>query len=238
MFDHHHSAHQTLRRIGLALALIGWIGWTALPVYCRNGSGSSSLTQDGLTLEDRINYQRALEEVYWRHRMWPKQNAAPKPALEQVMPLSTLRAKVEDYLRKSQALAMYWRRPITAEQLQAEMERMARQTKQLGVLKELWAALGNDPYVIAECLARPVLVNRLIRNWYAQDERYHGKLKARAEAELRAYGSASQMRQMSGEYREVAWATAPHPQPLSQRERVAVRPGEGAHKVVLNSSNG
>ncbi len=46
-------------------------------------------------------------------------------------------------------------------------------------------------------------MNRLVRNWYAYDERYHGALKARVEAELRAYGTASQMLQMSGEYREV-----------------------------------
>ena len=46
--------------------------------------------------------------------------------------------------------------PITADQLQAEMERMARDTKQPEVLRELFDALGNDPFVIAECLARPL----------------------------------------------------------------------------------
>ena len=33
-------------------------------------------------------------------------------------------------MRKSQALEDYWQRPITAEQLQAEMDRMAEHTKQ------------------------------------------------------------------------------------------------------------
>ena len=33
--------------------------------------------------------------------------------------------KVADYLRKSQALEDYWQRPLSAEQLQAEMDRMA-----------------------------------------------------------------------------------------------------------------
>src|SRR5262249_40226008 len=36
-------------------------------------------------------------------------------------------------------------------------------------LAELWTALDNDPFVIAECLARPVLVERLIRERYAAD---------------------------------------------------------------------
>jgi hypothetical protein len=35
------------------------------------------------------------------------------------MPDSAIRAKVEDYLAKSNALERWWRRPITAEQLQA-----------------------------------------------------------------------------------------------------------------------
>ena len=47
------------------------------------------------------------------------------------------------------------------EQLQAEMDRMAKHTKQPEVLRELFEALGNDPFVIAECLARPVLTERL-----------------------------------------------------------------------------
>ena len=56
----------------------------------------------------------------------------------------------------------YWQQPITAEQLQAEMDRMAQNTKQPEVLRELFEALGNDPFVIAECLARPLLAERLL----------------------------------------------------------------------------
>ena len=39
---------------------------------------------------------------------------------------------------------------------------MARDTKQPEVLRELFHALGDDPAVIAECLARPVLAERSI----------------------------------------------------------------------------
>src|SRR5262249_9208551 len=65
-------------------------------------------------------------------------------------------------LRNSQALKDDWQRPITADQLQAEMERMASHTKQPEVLREIFEALGNDPFVIAERLARPVLAQRLL----------------------------------------------------------------------------
>jgi hypothetical protein len=35
---------------------------------------------------------------------------------------------------------------------------------------ELFEALGNDPFVIAECLARPVLSERLVADLSAQDK--------------------------------------------------------------------
>jgi hypothetical protein len=100
-----------------------------------------------------VSYQRAIEDVYWRHRIWPKERKDAKPSLDSVMSQAQLEKKVADYLRNSQALKDYWQRPITAEQLQAEMDRMAQHTKQPEVLQELFEALGNDPFVIAECLA-------------------------------------------------------------------------------------
>ena len=114
-----------------------------------------------LFFEDRVAYQRAIEEVYWRHRIWPKERPDPKPSLDAVMSQATIEQKVQDYLRNSELLEQDWQKPITPEQLQAEMERMAQHSKQPEVLRELFAALGNDPFVIAECLARPVLSERL-----------------------------------------------------------------------------
>ena len=61
----------------------------------------------GLTFADRVAYQRAIEEVYWRHRIWPKENPGPKPSLDEVMPEAQIEKKVEDYLRHSQALEDY-----------------------------------------------------------------------------------------------------------------------------------
>src|SRR5213592_1401187 len=87
------------------------------------------------------------------------------------MSQAQIEEKVEDYLRNSQALEDYWQRPITPDQLQAEMERIASHSKQPEVLRELFAALGNDPFVIAECLARPVLAEHLVTQLYPQAEK-------------------------------------------------------------------
>ncbi len=174
--------------------------WLGLP--SRSGmpirpAGLATQTKT-LTFADRVAYQRVIEEVYWRHRMWPKENAGPKPSLDKVLSHAQIEKKVEDYLRNSQVLADYWQQPITPEQLQAEMERMAKHTKQPEVLRELFAALGNDPLVIAECFARPILSERLVTSLYAYDQRSHGELQRRAEAELAAHRSVSQMKQTSG----------------------------------------
>src|SRR5207247_4039991 len=72
------------------------------------------------------------------------------------------REKGQHYLRHSELLEQDGQRPITAGQLQAEMDRMASHTKQPEVLRELFDALGNDPFVIAECLARPLLAERFV----------------------------------------------------------------------------
>ena len=115
-----------------------------------------------LSFAERVAYQHAIEDVYWRHRIWPKERPDVKPSLDAVMSQEQVEKKVADYLRKSQALEDYWQRPITAEQLQAEMDRMAKNTRQPEALRELFAALGNDPFVIAECLARPALTENLL----------------------------------------------------------------------------
>src|SRR5438105_15183933 len=143
-------------------------------------------SQRTLTFEERVAHQRAIEEVYWSHRIWPEERPDAKPSLDAVMSQAHLEGKVADYLRNSQALEDYWQRPITAEQLQAEMDRMAQHTKQPEVLRELFEELGNEPFVIEECLARPTLAERLLTSWYAYDQRIHGELKQRAEAELQA----------------------------------------------------
>ena len=84
------------------------------------------------------------------------------------------------------------------------MERIASHTKQPGELREIFAALGNDSLVIAECLARPVLTEALtITELYAHDQRFHGELKRRAEAELRSHTTVTQMKQTSGMYTEI-----------------------------------
>src|SRR5262245_25350447 len=153
-----------------------------------------------LTFEDRVAAQKAIEQVYWSHRIWPKENPEPKPPLSVVMSDDAIRAKVENYLEESSALETYWHRPITSEQLQAEMNRMARESYDPRVLRELFDALQNDPLVIAETLARQILADRLIRGWYAFDARFHGEVRVRAQFALKGCRTSAGLAAIGGEY--------------------------------------
>src|SRR5436309_1540970 len=189
---------------------------------------SVKISQTTLTFAERVAYQRAIEEVYWRHRIWPKERPDPKPSLDAVMSQAQLENKVADYLRKSQALEDYWQHPIKAEQLQAEMDRMARHTKQPQVLQELFEALGNDPFVIAECLVRPALTDRLLTSWYASDETIHGERKQRAESELQAHPGGQQMKQLSGKYSEIEFVRSDSARKEANHDL--------GHSILLNRS--
>jgi hypothetical protein len=122
---------------------------------------TDTASQRTLAFAVRVAYQRAVEEVYWQHRIWPKENPRPKPSLDEVMSDQQVQQKVQEYKRNSQLLADQWHRSITPEQLQAEINRMASHTRQPEVLRDSFAALGNDPFIVAECLARPVLSERI-----------------------------------------------------------------------------
>jgi N-acetylneuraminic acid mutarotase len=156
-------------------------------------AGPTNQSNQTLSFAERVGYQRVIEEVYWRHRIWPEANPNPKPPLEQAMSHAEIEKKVEDYLRNSQLLQDYWQRPITADQLQGEMERMATHTKQPAVLQELFEALGNDPLIIAECLARPTLLEHLGSNFYGHDQKFQAQRRRRVEVDVQAENQTPQL---------------------------------------------
>src|SRR6185436_9998003 len=76
------------------------------------------------------------------------------------------------------------------------------------VLREIFAALGDDPRLIAETLARQTLADRLVRNWYARDERFHGAVRGRAEAALAGLPDPGQLKAIGADYSETTWRLA------------------------------
>src|SRR5258708_33956304 len=80
-------------------------------------------SQSTLTFAERVAYQRAIENVYWRHRIWPRSRGErhdPKPSLDAVISQAQLQKKAEAYLGKAQTLEDQCQRPLRSEQLQPE----------------------------------------------------------------------------------------------------------------------
>ena len=154
-----------------------------------------------LTVEDRVACQRAVEQVYWRHR--GTTSDAHRLPFEQAVPEALVRRKAEDAVRKSAALAQWWDSALSPAQLQAELDRMAAGSQSPAVFAELLAALGQDPLRAAECLARPALADRLIQGYFAQDERFQGAVRRQARAEWQAVRRGGPAE--TAEQREMHW---------------------------------
>jgi N-acetylneuraminic acid mutarotase len=146
-----------LRKVFVFIAFI-------ITICLNNKVYSGEEVKSSLSLEERMGCQLAIEKIYWNHRIWPKENKKPKPSIDAIINQEFLKEKVEDVLRKSNAIEHYLGHGITGAQMQAEINRIVRNSKQPKVLKELFEALGNDPHLIAECLVRPILADKILRN--------------------------------------------------------------------------
>ncbi|HZN03316.1 MAG TPA: MopE-related protein [Candidatus Polarisedimenticolia bacterium] len=155
------------------MRLIAVAGCVALTAISAQGAGVATRA---LTFEQRIQAQEAIERVTYAHQI-----GATRP-FEEVVTRDVLERKVRTSLRQSAALEAFWKTPVTSEMLRREMERIVTGTRMPARLRELFEALGNDPVLIQECLARPALVDRLTRSFFASDAVVHEKARREAEA--------------------------------------------------------
>jgi N-acetylneuraminic acid mutarotase len=127
------------------------------------GAIASQARPRSLTFEERVKAQEAIERVYYSHRI------GHADSFEKAVPREVVEGKVRKYLEQTGALASDRKIVVTDAMLQAELQRMTAGTRMPERLHELYTALGNDPFVIKECLARATLVDRLTRDSHAVD---------------------------------------------------------------------
>ena len=144
----------------------------ALAVTLLAGAAGTRADPDSFSVEDYVRGRLAVEEVLWRHRIWPRENPGPKPALDGAT-AAAIRERSLDELRQAVLLARRYHRSLPEAELQAELDRMAASSKDPALLRELFAALGGDPARIGLCLVRPILVARQIQGAYAWDRDLH-----------------------------------------------------------------
>jgi N-acetylneuraminic acid mutarotase len=128
-----------------------------------------------LTFEDRVAAQTAIERVYYAHQLGTTQ------PFEEALPPAIIAKHVRTYLLQSRALEVRWKTPITNEMLDGELARMTQSSRLPERLREIFAALNDDPFVIKECLARATLASRLTRNFYDFDATLHADARRRAQ---------------------------------------------------------
>jgi hypothetical protein len=69
-----HSAFLTQRILFTLLVCVAacFIWARPVPAFFRSEATANN-SQPTLTFAERVVYQRAIENVYWRHRIWPKE---------------------------------------------------------------------------------------------------------------------------------------------------------------------
>ena len=135
-------------------------------------SGLAALAADLASLRaDRA----AIERVYYHHRL------GEKPPFEQVLPPATLENLVRQELRKEAALKQSYGVEVTPALLDAEMQRINTTTRAPDVLAEIKTALGNDAARFADVFAKPILVERLLREKFDNDDRLHAPQRRQVE---------------------------------------------------------
>ena len=132
----------------------------AVPVLClfMPSSVAAPARVRELSFAQQVACRTAIERVNYSHRI-----GATRP-FEEALPRHVVEQKVRRFLRDSAFLDRAHPGRITALALDHELERVARSTQMPQRLRELYAALNDDPLLVQECLIRPALVSRLVRS--------------------------------------------------------------------------
>jgi hypothetical protein len=117
----------------------------------------------------------AIEQVYYKHRL------GEKPPFDETLPPAALEKLVRQDLRKEVALKTAYGIAITPALLDAEVERINTTTRAPEMLAEIKTALGNDPARFADVFAKPVLVERLLREKFDNDDVLHAPQRREME---------------------------------------------------------
>jgi N-acetylneuraminic acid mutarotase len=146
----------------LAVSVFGAI---AVSIVCSSAAPAASF----LGFDERLACQTVIED--WRHaqRIWPEDNATAKPERSDILGDAMIMARVRQTDHQEAILANRYGWLINAAQLQAELNRIARSSRMPQRLAELFALLDNDAVLIAECVARPILVERHLARLETKD---------------------------------------------------------------------
>jgi len=117
----------------------------------------------------------AIERIYYNHR------TGAKPPFEETLPADQLRRLVQTDLAKEAALRKVYGVEITPAMLAVEVQRINTTTRAPDILAELKSALGNDKNRFARTVAKPIVVERILRNRFENDDQLHAAQRREVE---------------------------------------------------------
>jgi hypothetical protein len=120
-------------------------------------------------------HRKAIEKIYYNHRL------GQKPTFEKVSPESLIERLVNEDLRREAALRKVYGVEMSGPMVQAEVQRINTTTRAPEMLAEIKAALGNDMGKFADAFAKPVLVERLLRERFENDDTLHATQRREME---------------------------------------------------------
>ena len=135
-----------------------------------------SLSASPLDFQGQVAARAAIERVYHSHRIGTPQT------FEEAYPRALLERQVATNQRKLAALGQMYGVSVTEEMLAGEVARIEASTRAPEMLAEIKKALGGDSVLFAICFARPILVERALRERFVFDDNVH--LSQRREADL------------------------------------------------------
>jgi len=117
----------------------------------------------------------AVERVYYNHRL------GNKPQFAETLPTATLENLVRLDLKKEAVLRKTYGVEISPAMLNAEVQHINTTTRAPEMLTEIKAALGNDTNRFAQTVAKPILVERLLRDKFENDDALHAATRHETE---------------------------------------------------------
>lgn len=126
-------------------------------------------------LSESLDDRAAIERVYHNHR------TGTKPPFEQAMPRAMLEQLAQGDRHKEVVLLKVYQVTVTPEMVEAEVRRIETTTRAPEMLAEIKQALGGDPARFARGMARPIVVERILRQRFENDDALHAGQRATAE---------------------------------------------------------
>jgi len=161
----------------------------------------------------------AIERVYYNHRL------GQKPPFDQALPAATLDNLVRLDLRKEAALKQVYGVEVSPAMLDSEVQRINTTTRAPDVLAEIKTALGNSPSRFANSFAKPILVERLLREKFDHDDALHAPQRRQVEQTRNELLAAKQVG--SGFEKLLALLKRNHSSGVSETSwQLGSRPGE------------